>query len=80
MGKKTRVLASQGDLNGFSVTVHRNDDEMTSEGRYVTDCDLHAVTIGTSENIKNKGSEFDVAAVGGKLRRVADVVRNVIRG
>jgi hypothetical protein len=80
MGKKTRVLASQGDLNGFSVTVHRNDDEMTSEGRYVTDCDLHAVTIGTDEQIKNPGSEFDVAAVGGKLRRVADVVRNVIRG
>jgi hypothetical protein len=74
MGKKTRVLAAQGDLNGFSVTVHRNDDELTSEGRYVTECDLHAVTIGTDDQIKNPGSEFDVADFKGPLRRVRDRV------
>jgi len=79
MGKKTRVLAAQGDLNGFSVTVHRNDDEMTQEGRVVTECDLHAVTIGTDEQIKNPGSEFDVAGfksvVGAVRRRIAGVLR-----
>jgi hypothetical protein len=80
MGKKTRVLAAQGDLDGFSVTIHRNDDEMTQEGRIVTDCDLHAVTIGTGSQIKNKGSQFDVASVSGKLRRVADVVRGIVTG
>lgn len=74
MAKKTRILAAQNDLTGFSVTVHRNDDEVTSEGRYVTECDLHAVTIGTDEQIKNPGSEFDVASIGGKLRRVKDRV------
>ena len=68
MGKKTRVMAAQGELNGFSVTVHRNRDEMTQEGRYVTDCDLHAVTIGTDEQIKNKGSEFDVASFKSRVR------------
>jgi len=80
MSKKTRVLAAQGDLDGFSVTVHRNEDEMTQEGRVVTDCDLHAVTIGTGDQIKNKGSQFDVASVSGKLRRVADVVRGIVTG
>ncbi len=80
MSKKTRVLAAQGDLDGFSVTVHRNEDEMTQEGRVVTDCDLHAVTIGHKSDIKNKGSQFDVASVSGKLRRVADVVRGIVTG
>jgi plastocyanin len=61
MGKKTRALVAEGSLNGFSVTVHRNRDEMTQEGRVVHDCDLHAVTIGTDEQIKNPGSEFDLA-------------------
>jgi len=78
MGKKTRLLAAQGDLNGFSVTVHRNDDEMTQEGRIVTDADLHAVTIGTDEQIKNKGSEFDVASFKGPVQRVKDVVRGML--
>jgi len=78
MSKKTRILAAQGDLNGFSVTVHRNDDEVTSEGRYVTECDLHAVTIGTDEQIKNPGSEFDVAAVSGKAQEVLATVRDLL--
>jgi len=77
MGKKTRVLAAQGDLNGFSVTVHRNRDEMTSEGRMVTDCDLHAVTIGSDSDIKNPGSEFDVASYKGPVEKVAEVVRGL---
>lgn len=77
MGKKTRVLAAQGDLNGFSVTVHRNEDNMTQEGRVVTDCDLHAVTIGTDEQIKNKGSTFDVASFKGPVERVREVVRGL---
>jgi len=78
MGKKTRVLAAQGDLNGFSVTVHRNQDETTQEGRLVTDCDLHAVTIGSDEQIKNPGSEFDVADFKGPLKRVRDRVVSFI--
>ena len=78
MGKKTRILSAQGDLNGFSVTVHRNEDEMTSEGRMVTECDLHAVTIGTDEQIKNKGSEYDVASFKGPVRRVKDVISGLL--
>jgi hypothetical protein len=53
---------------------------MTQEGRVVTDCDLHAVTIGSSDIVKNEGSEFDVASVSGKLRRVADMVRGIVTG
>jgi len=79
MGKKTRVLAAQGDLNGFSVTVHRNRDEMTQEGRVVTDCDLHAVTIGTGEQIKNPGSEFDVASYKGPVAKVKDAIRGILQ-
>jgi len=79
MGKKTRLLAAQGDLNGFSVTVHRNDDEMTQEGRVVTEADLHAVTIGTDEQIKNKGSEFDVASYKGPIERIKGVVQGLLR-
>lgn len=59
--KRARLLALQGDLDGYSVTIHRNDDELTQEGRKVTKCDLHAVTLGTGEQIKNSGSTFDVA-------------------
>lgn len=79
MGKKTRVLAAQGDLNGFSVTVHRNKDELTQEGRYVTDCDLHAVTIGTDEQIKNEGSEFDVASVSSAAQRIKQTILGVLQ-
>jgi len=78
MGKKTRVLAAQGDLDGFSVTVHRNDDEMTQEGRVVTDVDLHAVTIGTDDQIKNPGSEFDVAGFKSRVRQFADRMTELI--
>jgi len=78
MGKKTRALVATGELNGFSVTVHRNRDEMTQEGRVVKECDLHAVTIGTDEQIKNPGSEFDFAeaksALGEAWRRMRRVV------
>jgi hypothetical protein len=79
MGKKTRVLAAQGDLNGFSVTVHRNKDELTQEGRYVTDCDLHAVTIGTDDQIKNEGSEFDVASVSSAAQRIKKTLLGVLQ-
>ena len=74
MARKTRVLAMRDELDGFSVTVHRNEDELTQEGRVVTDVDLHAVTIGTGDQIKNPGSEFDVAATKGPLGRVRDRV------
>ena len=61
MGKRMRLQALTGRLNGYSVTVRRNKAEGTDEGRRITECDLHAVTVGTDEQIKNKGSEFDVA-------------------
>jgi len=61
IAKETRLRALQGQLDGYSVTIHRNDDERTDQGRIVTACDLHAVTLGTSEIVKNAGSTFDVA-------------------
>lgn len=61
LARETRLKALQGELNGFSVTVYPKDGEATAKGEDVTDLDLHAVTIGTDEQIKNKGSEFDVA-------------------
>lgn len=61
MAKEVRLRALQGELNGYSVTIHRNRDEQTDTGRLVTQCDLHAVTLGTSEIVKNAGSTFGVA-------------------
>lgn len=71
--KRARLLALQGDLDGYSVTIHRNRDELTQEGRRVTKCDLHAVTLGTGEQIKNAGSTFDVAEFKSTLRAAADL-------
>jgi hypothetical protein len=76
--KRARLLALQGDLNGYSVTIHRNDDEMTDDGRVVTECDLHAVTLGTDDEIKNAGSTFDVAEFKATLRRRAGLDDGVI--
>jgi hypothetical protein len=61
MAKEVRLRALQGQLNGYSVTIHRNKDRETETGRIVEACDLHAVTLGTSEIVKNAGSTFDVA-------------------
>ncbi|WP_220620671.1 hypothetical protein [Haloarcula rubra] len=61
MAKEVRIRALQNELNGYSVTIHRNRDEQTDDGRLVTQCDLHAVTLGTSEIVKNAGSTFGVA-------------------
>jgi hypothetical protein len=61
MAKEVRIRALEDQLDGYSVTIHRNEDHRTDEGLVVTECDLHAVTIGTSEIVKNAGSTFDVA-------------------
>ena len=62
MGKKARMRALSGALDGFSVTIHRNKAEWETENkRRVTDLDLMAVTLGSDEQIRNKGSEFGVA-------------------
>jgi len=61
MAKEVRLRALQGQLNGYSVTIHRNRDEETDTGKLVTQCDLHAVTLGESEIVKNAGSTFGVA-------------------
>jgi len=53
---------------------------MTQEGRVVTDCDLHAVTIGTGEQIKNKGSQFDVASFKGRVKSFVEGITGFIRG
>lgn len=74
MAKKTRVLAMRGDLDGFSVTIHRNEDQVTDEGTIVTEADLHAVTIGTADQIRNEGSTFDVASITSAARNVRDRV------
>jgi hypothetical protein len=80
MAKKTRVLALRDDLDGFSVTIHRNEDRVTEEGgTIVTAADLHAVTIGTAEQIRNEGSEFDVASYSAAaIRRVRDRVASFV--
>jgi hypothetical protein len=56
IARRTRLKALSGELNGFSVTVSKGESGVKDEVRA-----LHAVTIGTDEQIKNKGSEFDVA-------------------
>jgi len=61
MAKQTRLRALQGDLNGYSVTIHRNDDDETDTGTLVKKVDLHAVTLGEGEIVKNAGSTFGVA-------------------
>ncbi|MEE6210844.1 hypothetical protein U3A55_11865 [Salarchaeum sp. III] len=61
VAKQTRLRALEGDLNGYSVTIHRNRDEETETGRLVKKCDLHAVTLGEGEIVKNAGSTFGVA-------------------
>lgn len=74
LGKRTRLQILSGELDGYSVTIRRNDYEMTSEGREVTECDLHATTIGTEHEIKNKGSTFDVAEFKANLmQRAQDI-------
>lgn len=80
MAKKTRVLALRDDLDGFSVTIHRNEDRITEEGgTIVTAADLHAVTIGTAEQIRNEGSEFDVASYSAAaIQRVRDRVAAIV--
>ncbi|UIO98890.1 hypothetical protein Hbl1158_10125 [Halobaculum sp. CBA1158] len=62
-GKRMRIQALTGELDGYSVTVRRNKAEGSEEGRRITECDLHAVTLGTAETIKNPGSEFGVAEI-----------------
>jgi hypothetical protein len=76
--RRARLLALEGDLNGYSVTIHRNADELTEEGRRVTACDLHAVTLGTEEQIKNAGSTFDVAEFKSRLRGSVDLAEETI--
>lgn len=58
---QTRFEALVGDLNGFSVTVGPRDGAATKAGTDITAVDWYATTVGTDEQIKNKGSEFDVA-------------------
>lgn len=58
---QTRYEALTGDLNGFSVTVGPRDGAATKAGTDITAVDWYATTVGTDEQIKNKGSEFDVA-------------------
>lgn len=78
IGKKSRLKALTGELSGYSVTVHRNRDENTNEGRKILECDLHAVTLGTDDQIKNKGSEFDVAEF--KAHRLSEEQRELAEG
>lgn len=63
IAKETRLRALHGDLNGYSVTVkpHADATERTAKGQDINAVDLHAVTVGSDRQIKNKGSEFDVA-------------------
>lgn len=82
LARETRLRALQGDLNGFSVTVYPREKEQKRAGEDVTELDLHAVTIGTDEQIKNKGSEFGVAefkalqTLSGPARAVADTLQS----
>lgn len=69
IAKQSRIEALAGDLNGYSVTIRRNNDAVTPKGRRVTDLDFHAVTLGTDEQIRNKGSHFDVAEFKMELSR-----------
>jgi len=87
IARRTRLRALNGDLDGYSVTIKRNDDEVTEGGREAHELDLHAVTLGSDEQIKNPGSTFDVAefkaAMPGvetadeAINAMADVIRNM---
>lgn len=63
IARESRFKALTGDLNGYSVTVkpHSGARRVTEEGEDILSLDLHAVTLGTDEQIRNQGSEFDVA-------------------
>lgn len=62
MARHARLRALQGDLDGYSVTIHRNRDVETEDGGLVVKaCDLHAVTLGGADTIMNPGSTFGVA-------------------
>jgi len=76
--KQARLEALEGNLNGYSVTIHRNRDEVTQDGRIVTKCDLHAVTLGRDDQIKNAGSTFDVAEFKAAVRDRMDLAEEKI--
>lgn len=63
IARETRYKALTGELNGYSVTVKPKDGatERTGDGEDILAVDLHAVTVGTDDQILNQGSEFDVA-------------------
>lgn len=58
----TRLGAYHGELDGFSVTVFTREYEKTQQGEDVGEVDFFSVTVGEDELIKNRGSEFGVAA------------------
>jgi hypothetical protein len=58
---QTRLDIAYGDMDGFSVTIKNKEYRETDKGRVITDIDFHSVTIGQSDQIKNPGSEFDLA-------------------
>ena len=60
-GKIARLRCLSGDYGGYSVTVYSNEEHETPDGTRVTvDCDLHAVTLGDSEQLMNPAADFDV--------------------
>lgn len=63
IARETRYKALTGELNGYSVTVKPKDGATrpTEGGDDILAVDLHAVTVGTDEQILNKDAEFDVA-------------------
>lgn len=82
IARETRLQALAGELNGYSVTVKPKSgaEQYTEDGRDVLAVDLHAVTVGSDEQIKNKGSEFDVAEYKALLNARADDAVSPERG
>lgn len=74
IARETRYQALIGELNGYSVTIKPKEGatRQTAEGEDVLALDLHAVTVGTDEQILNKESKFDVAEFRAQLLARAD--------
>lgn len=81
IARETRYKALLGELNGYSVTVKPHSDarRRTDDGEDILSVDLHAVTVGTDEAIRNKGSEFDVAEFKALAGTVGGAPVNVAR-
>jgi len=59
--KEARLRALNGTFDGYSVTVYSKEYGRDEDGNKITTkCDLHAVTLGSDDQIVNPDATFDV--------------------